>query len=383
MCLPASSQCGSGTWPRRRAPDSLFTLKAGGEPGGRCGCGCAVCAANACGAVAVRCGRHCIVSVVSRPVQLDDELVRAAELQPYVAFTDPLAARRGFNRAVKISMRLRGDSADDFPVLVTERTFTAPKRDESLQIRIYTPGNSYPPYAALLYLHGGAFVAGDLDTEHYRCLRFACDVGCIVVAVAYRLAPEHPFPAGLEDCYAALCWLAAEGQALGVDGRRIAVGGSSAGGTLAAALALLARDRGGPRLALQMLLYPALDDRLQTESMREFVATPAWTLADSKHMWSYYLGDLAKDAVPPYAAPARCEDLHGLSPAYLLTAELDALRDEGIDYAARLLRAGVPTELHQFAGTFHAFEMAAPNATLSRRAFAGQSEALGRAFRRT
>jgi acetyl esterase/lipase len=178
-----------------------------------------------------------------------------------------------------------------------------------------------------------------------------------VVSVDYRLAPEHPFPAPLEDCYAALVWVADHAGELGVDPDRIAVGGESAGGGLAAGVALLARDRSGPRLCLQFLGIPELDDRLATDSMRTLGAdAPITTIANGEISWDSYLGAGVRgtDQVSQYAAPARATDLAGLPPALVTAYELDALRDEDIAYAQRLLSAGVPTELHVYAGAFHA-----------------------------
>jgi acetyl esterase/lipase len=169
----------------------------------------------------------------------------------------------------------------------------------------------------------------------------------VVVSVDYRLAPEHPYPAGLEDCYAGLLHLAGLD---GVDTTRLIVHGQSAGGGLAAGVALLARDRGGPALRLQSLGIPELDDRLETASMQAFVGTPMWSRPQAVMSWQLYLAGAPADG---YAAPARTADLRGLPPAYLTTMELDPLRDEGIQYALRLLAAGVSVELHSYPGTFH------------------------------
>jgi acetyl esterase/lipase len=177
----------------------------------------------------------------------------------------------------------------------------------------------------------------------------------VVVSVDYRLAPENPFPAGLEDCYAALSWFSTHAAELGVDPERIAIHGGSAGGGLCAALALLARDRSGPSIAFQYLGIPELDDRLTTSSMTTFVDTPMLNRPTAIHSWDAYLGPgrRSTDNVPPYAAPARATDLTGLPPAYISAMEFDPLRDEDIAYATALLAAGVPVELHLFPGTYH------------------------------
>jgi acetyl esterase/lipase len=203
-------------------------------------------------------------------------------------------------------------------------------------------------------------------------------LGIVVVAVEYRLAPENPFPCGLEDCYATLQWMAAQADSLAIDTDRVGVYGQSAGGGLAAALALLARDRGGPALCFQFLGIPELDDRLETTSMRQFVDTPMWHRANAIRSWLFYLGDDAtRGEVSPYAAPARATDLRGLPPAYVCTMEFDPLRDEGILYALALLQAGVPVELHQYPGTFHGSAMV-PTAAVSRRGAAEALEVLRR-----
>jgi acetyl esterase len=176
-----------------------------------------------------------------------------------------------------------------------------------------------------------------------------------VFSVDYRLAPEHPFPAGLEDCFAALTWVADNASELGVDPERIGIGGESAGGGISAGVALLARDRGGPRLCVQFLGIPELDDRLETESMRSLVGLPITNVPNGEISWDSYLGQGVRgtDQVSPYAAPARATDLAGLPPALVTAYEFDGLRDEDIAYAQRLLSAGVPTELHVYAGAFH------------------------------
>jgi acetyl esterase/lipase len=199
----------------------------------------------------------------------------------------------------------------------------------------------------------------------------------LVINVDYRLAPEHPYPAGLEDCYAALSWVAGHAEELGVDPTRIAVAGGSAGGGLSAGLALLARDRGGPALCFQYLGIPELDDRLETGSMWAFEDTPMWNRPSAVRSWEYYLGPDKAD-VPVYAAPARATDLAGLPPAYISVCEYDPLRDEGINYAQALLAAGVSVELHLFPGTFHGSTLVA-GAEISKRMIAETSTVLRRA----
>jgi acetyl esterase/lipase len=188
-----------------------------------------------------------------------------------------------------------------------------------------------------------------------------------VISANYRLAPEYPYQIPLEDCYAGALWIAEHAAELGVDADRIAMHGHSAGATLAAAVCLLARDRGTPRIIFQYLGYPPLDDRLQTPSMVRFVDTPMWDRANAELSWAHYLGDASgQDGVPIYAAPGRAEDLSGLPPACVTAMQFDPLRDEDIDYARRLLTADVATELHVYPGTFHG-SGAIPTPWVSRR----------------
>jgi acetyl esterase len=195
----------------------------------------------------------------------------------------------------------------------------------------------------------------------------AKETKAVVVAVDYRLAPEYPFPAAITDCYAVYLWAIAEADELGIDVSRIAVAGSSAGGALAAAMALMSRDRGVRVPAFQLLLYPVIDDRMITPSMIHFVDIQGWNRRNSEYMWTHYLGERIGKDVSPYAAPARARDLRGLPPAYVMTADYDALRDEGINYAQSLLQAGVTVELHHYPETFHAFDTTAES-EVSRRA---------------
>lgn len=236
-------------------------------------------------------------------------------------------------------------------------------------VRVYRGRSGRAP--AVLYCHSGAFVLGNLDTDHRQCIEFARRGGCTVISVDYRLAPENPYPAALDDALTVLDWLLAEADELGIDGGRLAVAGSSAGGALAATLARMC----GPALVFQLLHQPVLDDR-PTPSKQEFAATPGFDGPACELMWRYYAA--AEDFWK--AAPARSDDLAGMAPALITCSELDPLRDEAIDYALRLMWAGVGTELRVFPGTIHGFDSLAPEWETSRELFAQQGAALRRAL---
>lgn len=245
--------------------------------------------------------------------------------------------------------------------------------DPDVPVRIYRPQQAQ---GAIVWLHGGGFVMGDLDTDHPFAIRIADGAGTVVISVGYRRAPEHRFPAAIDDAYAVLTWTAEHAAELGVDPARIAVGGHSAGAGLAAAMTLRARDRQGPSICFQLLNQPELDDRQETWSSRNFTDTPFMTSDKLAATWQHYLGD---QPATHDAAPARATDLSGLPPAYIATAEFDPLRDEGITYALRLLQAGVPVDLHQWPGTFHGSQ-AVLSADVSQRQIAELLSALRRAL---
>jgi acetyl esterase len=294
---------------------------------------------------------------------VDPELEAFIPLFPPADLTDPAAARKYL-----AELAAAAPAPDTTGMEVEDRVVPA---DPEVAVRIYRP---HQAQGAIVWLHGGGFVMGDLDTEHPWAARLADGAGAVVISVGYRRAPEHRFPAALEDAYAALAWTAEHAASLGIDPARIAVGGHSAGAGLGAAVALRARDQQGPPICFQLLNQPELDDRQETWSARHFTDTPWMTRDKLAATWRHYLGSAPAS---PYAAPARAADLSGLPPAYISTAEFDPLRDEGIAYALGLLQAGVPVELHQWPGTFHGSQ-AILSAEVSQRQIAEVGAALRR-----
>lgn len=235
---------------------------------------------------------------------------------------------------------------------VEDRSIPGP--NGKIPIRIYKPSDE-PNQPMLAFYHGGGWVLGDIATHDRLCRLLANGAKCIVVSVDYRLAPEHKFPAAPEDCYAALQWLADHGAEIGGDPSRIAVGGESAGGNLSAAVALMARDRQGPRICYQLLLYPVTDlTTLETQSYNAFATEHGLEKASMAWFIDHYLADPA-DAANPYASPLHAPDLSGLPPAAVMTAGFDVLRNEGDAYAVRLQEAGVPVTHKCYSGFIHGF----------------------------
>lgn len=233
-------------------------------------------------------------------------------------------------------------------------TRTIPGPDgQDLKIRIYWPqGNR--PFAACLYFHGGGWVLNNIDTHDDLVQRLAEASGCLFVSVDYRLAPEHKYPAAAEDSYTALQWVAANAATLNVDPTRIAVSGDSAGGNLAAAVCLMTRDRGGPPIAFQALIYPITDCDFERPSYQQNAEGYFLTKSQMQWFWNHYVSS-PDQMCEPYASPLRAESLQGLPAAYILTAEFDPLRDEGEAYAVALRSAGVPVEITRYDGMIHAF----------------------------
>ena len=217
----------------------------------------------------------------------------------------------------------------------------------------------------IYHVHGGGMVVGSAYDILPQMAELASEVGAAVASVEYRLAPEHPYPAAIEDVYTGLVWLSTDAASLGLDPARVIVHGVSAGGGLAAGCALLARDRNGPELLGQMLIYPMLDDRNDSDSARQMAGAGAWDRTANATGWSLYLGDRARDDVPIYAAPARADDLSNLPPTFIDVGSAETFRDEDIAYASRMWACGGDAELHVWPGGAHGFDTLAPEAALS------------------
>src|SRR4029079_7991403 len=272
-------------------------------------------------------------------VRLSRDRAQSSARCPRAHVKDRIAARQTL-----AGLSAKAPALDMNEIEIEDRTVPA---TTDVPVRIYRPHGAR---CAIVWLHGGGFVMGGLDVEHPWAARIADASKTVVVSVGYRLAPEHRFPAALDDAYAAVMWTAEHAAELGLNSQHIAVGGHAAGAGLAAAVALRARDQRQPAISFQLLNQPELDDRQETWSARNFTDTPFMTRDKVSASWRHYLGSAAAS---PYAAPARATDLSGLPPAYIATAESDPNRDEAIIYAQRLMEAGVPVELHQWRGTFH------------------------------
>ncbi|MFJ9787316.1 alpha/beta hydrolase [Amycolatopsis sp. NPDC101161] len=263
------------------------------------------------------------------------------------------------------------------PADVTVTDFHAVAGDGAKVLLRWYAKDGAAPGSAALYLHGGGMILGSVALYDAPIARYVSASGVPMLAVDYRLAPEHPDPTPVEDVYTGLKWLHGHAVDLGVDPARIAVMGDSAGGGLAAGVTLLARDRGGPAVARQILVFPMLDDRTTTPDP-ELVPFATWTYEDNVTGWSALLGDRAGGPdVSPYAAAARATDLSGLPPTYLEVGQLDIFRDEDLDYARRLGAAGVDVEFHLHPGVPHEFETFAWDTDVARRAVADRLRVLG------
>jgi acetyl esterase/lipase len=286
--------------------------------------------------------------------RLDPELRPALEQMP------PLQISRSNIAQVRESM---AGAVQPSRIEVHSERRSAPSPEGPVPVLIFR-GSQRANQPALLWIHGGGYVLGSADDE--RAKHIARELDCTVVSVEYRLAPEHPFPAGPNDCYATLQWMAAESGALGIDPARIAIGGASAGGGMAAGVALMARDRGGPALKFQLLLYPMIDN-LHATGSGKIENHPIWNQGTSFIAWEMYLNGTPGTDASPYAAAARAKDLRGLPPAYVCVGTEDLFRDEDVFYAQRLVSAGIPCELAVFPGLYHGGDIFVPGAAISAR----------------
>jgi acetyl esterase/lipase len=294
---------------------------------------------------------------VGRVVDFHPDLARNARFTPRRIVT-PYSVS-----LIRGALRLMGRrTPDDVEVLTTA---------SGARVRLHRPPEASGAGPGLLWIHGGGYLIGSAAMDDAVCRRFARQLGVTVAAVDYRLAPEYPYPIPLEDCYAALTWLAGLPS---VDPAKVAIGGASAGGGLAAALALLARDRGEVDLAAQLLVYPMLDDRSGTQPGLDDPNHRLWTQSTNVYGWTSYLGD----ADPNVAVPARRDDLGGLPPAWIGVGTLDLFHDEDLAYAERLRTAGVPCEVEVVPGAFHGFDGVAAKAAVSQDFFASQADWLRR-----
>ncbi|MFI6309584.1 alpha/beta hydrolase [Nocardia fusca] len=261
----------------------------------------------------------------------------------------------------------------DNRVVTDNRMVPGPAEAPDVPVRIYRPAGIEGELPGLLFIHGGGMVISDIDGEDLAATRLCAEVGAVVVSTGYRKAPENPYPAQLEDCYASLIWMVKSAAELGIDIDRVGVYGGSAGGNLTIAVSMLARDKGFPALRFMMPIYPMVDDRNETPSSHQITDIGIWDRSANIEAWSWFLAGQPADG---YAAPARAEDLARLPPAFIDVGELDLFRDEDIAFTQRLVQAGVPTEFHLYPGAYHGSETFAPAAALSQQIWATRIRAL-------
>lgn len=309
---------------------------------------------------------------------VDPALLPALDMMPaFELSTEALPAiRAGMDQMVAAA-----PEPEDSDVTWRDDAVASPS-GHRVPVRIYTPAGAEGPLPLIVQIHGGGYVMGSHLLSHLANLETSAAVQAVIVAVDYRLAPETMAPGSVEDCYAALSWAVHEAQTLGVDSQRVAVRGESAGGGLAAALCQLARDRGGPAILHQNLIYPMLDDRTCLSQQPDHLGAFVWTPQANAFGWQALLGVAPGSAeVPAYSAAARATSLKSLPSAFIAVGALDLFVNEDMEYARRLIEAAVPTELHVYAGAYHGFDAmpdAEPVLRMKRDAFAALRRALHR-----
>lgn len=278
---------------------------------------------------------------------------------------DNLPRQRAINQARALEQLQR--VADPVGVIIENLQVPETNNTPSVPLRIYRPALATGVLPGVYAIHGGGLVLGSLESLELNCRRWALEWNAVVVSVDYRLAPENPYPGPVQDCFQGLQWMAEHARELHIDPDRMAMYGSSAGGGLAAAAALMVRDYGGPELRLLMLNAPMLDDRNSSVSAVSFADAPIWSREDNLRGWRAYLGDLwGSDAALPYAVPGRAPNLHDLPPVFITVGNIEVFRDECVDFAARLMRDGTDVELHVWPGVFHAAEQFSQAAIVKR-----------------
>jgi len=283
---------------------------------------------------------------------MDKELYAVASNHPEYDYSDPIMVRKRFNLSILIAERANLWKRNINGVTWKDEFLS----ERNIPVRIYKKSEANALGNAVIYIHGGGFMIGDLDAEHPRCLEMCFEASVTIISIDYRLAPEHKFPNGFDDCFEVIDWIFNHATELQIDPAKIAIVGCSAGGCLATGVVLKRRDLGLILPIFQMLIYPVLDDRMDTESMRQFEKMPVWNTISNKHMWNHYLDKSLGCDELAYSVPARITNLCGMPSTYIVAAELDPLRDEAIEYGRRLLGSGVQTEVHVFPGVFHGFD---------------------------
>jgi acetyl esterase/lipase len=291
------------------------------------------------------------------------------------------AARVRFAESVAVALADPRSESSAGPVVRSDHLVRAASPDRSVRVRVRVHRRESGVLPVVLWIPGGGMIFSEFESDAAGCDALAHDLGCAVVSVAYRLAPETPGPGGLEDCYAALSWVVDAAADQSFDASRVALLGFSAGGGIAAGLTLLTRDRGGPDVRFQCLVSPMLDERADSASAREFADIVSWSGPNNAVGWTSLLaGASDDDAMTPYLVPARAADLSGLPPALLQVAELEIFRDEDLRYAERLAAAGIPCEVRVYSGGYHCFDQVVPDAQLSRQSQSDRLRALASAL---
>lgn len=286
-----------------------------------------------------------------------------------------IVKRRAF-----LDQMLAGSTPVNTDIIIKEYKIPGLNNAPKIALRVYTPKNSKDLNPAIYNIHGGGMIIGSAALDDGLATTFALKFNAVVVSVDYRLAPENPYPAAVEDCYAGIVWVEKNAKILKIDTDRLIVYGGSAGGGLTIATSLMARDHNNyPKIAFQMALYPMIDDRNATVSSQQVTNVGIWDRSPNIEAWNWYLGGKSADG---YAAPARAKSLKGLPPTFIDVGEVDVFRDEDIEFAKRLLEAGVTTEFHVHPGAFHASEIFVPTAELSKRIWEIRYSALDRAMKK-